>query len=560
MGKICSKIYKDFFDKVKALTYSMPEHMEDISREFDAVANELHIGKFTETYVRPKVDFDAKETQNKATLYIRTEGFGDVSKDFYYVTGEKGRVVLSIFPTRGYSWSEEELEDLEFIADSIYLLGARIQLLNHVKSLHTTDMLTGVLNTRGFMEHCASLFGTDEAEKYVLVFMNLKNFKYVNNTLGQRQADIILRKYANVLASDKKEKEKVGRLGGDNFIALISKKYIDEFIDKYSAINFNIELMEGYRSVTVMARMGIYPLKNEDTIKDAMDSAAVALSVSKKNSHADVVWFVPEMYDRSIHFNAIAIEFPQALQNREFVVYYQPKVNLKDNTLCGCEALARWNQNGTIVPPVEFIPVLEREGAICKLDFYVFDTVCADIRRWIDMGIEPVQVSVNFSQLNLHNDNLAEDIVKIMKSYGIDGKYIEIELTEQSGYDDYERLEKFVAKMKSYNITTSIDDFGTGYSSLNLLKNLDVDIIKLDKSLLGDVDGMEEKDKVIISHIIDMVDQLDKAVVAEGVETKTQLDILNGINCNMAQGYFFDKPMPCEEFEKRMTGERVYSV
>ena len=560
MGKICSKIYKEFFDKVKALTYSMPGHMEDISREFDAVAKELHIGKFTETFIRPKVDYDAKETQSKATLYISAEGFGDVSKDFFYVTGEKGRVILSFYPTRGYTWKDEELEDLEFIADSVYLLGARIQLLNHVKNLYTTDMLTGVLNTRGFMEHCGSVFGSSDADKYMLVFMNLKNFKYVNSTLGQRQADIILRKYANVLASDKKEKEKVGRLGGDNFIALIAKKYIDEFIDKYSAINFNIELMEGYRSVTVMARMAIYPIKKEDTIKDAMDSASVALAVSKKNSHNDVVWFAPEMYDNSIHSNSISIEFPMALQNREFVVYYQPKVNLKDNTLCGCEALARWNQNGTIVPPMEFIPVLEREGAICKLDFYVFDTVCADIRRWIDMGIEPVQVSVNFSQLNLHNDNLAEDIVKIMKSYDIDGKYIEIELTEQSGYDDYERLEKFVAKMKSYNITTSIDDFGTGYSSLNLLKNLDVDIIKLDKSLLGDVDGMEEKDKVIISHIIDMVDQMDKAVVAEGVENKTQLDILNGINCNMAQGYFFDKPMPCEEFEKRMTGERVYSV
>lgn len=271
-----------------------------------------------------------------------------------------------------------------------------------------------------------------------------------------------------------------------------------------------------------------------------------------------MLWFEPEMLNRTIKANTISTMFPDAIRNEEFVVYYQPKVSLSDNKLCGCEALTRWVKDGNIVSPADFIPVLEREGTICKLDFYVLDKACADIKRWLETGLNPVRVSTNFSKLHLHNKDFAEEIISIINKHGVDPAYVEVELTESSGYEDYEALAEFVRKMKSYGVSTSIDDFGTGYSSLNLLKDLDVDIIKLDKSFLDNLGDEKKTDEVVIRHIVNMVNELDMQVVAEGVETNAQADLLQGFSCSMAQGYLFDKPLPCAEFEKRMKSDNVY--
>ena len=264
------------------------------------------------------------------------------------------------------------------------------------------------------------------------------------------------------------------------------------------------------------------------------------------------------MLDKTIKANEISSVFPDTLIREEFAVYYQPKVGLSDNSLCGCEALTRRIRNGKIISPADFIPVLEREGTICRLDFYVLDKVCADIKRWLDMGLVPVRVSTNFSKLHLHNEDFADRIIGIINKHGIDPSLIEVELTESSGYEDYEALAEFVRKMKSYGVSTSIDDFGTGYSSLNLLKDLDVDIIKLDKSFLDNLGDEKKSDEVVIRHIVNMVNELDMKVVAEGVETNVQADLLENFSCSMSQGYLFDKPLPCSEFEKRLRSGRVY--
>ena len=252
--------------------------------------------------------------------------------------------------------------------------------------------------------------------------------------------------------------------------------------------------------------------------------------------------------------------FPKALENREFVVYYQPKVTLSDNQLCGSEALVRWFRGGAMVPPMSFIPVLEREGSVCKLDFYVLEQVCLDIQNWLSRGIEPVRVSVNFSKIHLQNPHLADEILAVLKKYDISPKYIEVELTEMSGYESYETLSCFVQTMRENGVSTSIDDFGTGYSSLNLLKDLNVDIIKLDKSFLKNMEKHRENDVIVIKNIVNMVNDLDMEVIAEGVETQKQAEFLRGINCRMAQGFLFDRPLPRAEFEKRLSGDHVYDL
>mgnify|MGYP003294369310 CR=1 FL=1 len=210
---------------------------------------------------------------------------------------------------------------------------------------------------------------------------------------------------------------------------------------------------------------------------------------------------------------------------------------------------------------MDFIPVLEREGSICELDFYVLETICADIKKWQDMGIDPVRVSTNFSKMHLHNKALAERIVSVINKYGIDSRFIEIELTEMTGYEDYDALAAFVAEMKAYGIHTSIDDFGTGYSSLNLLKELDVDIIKLDRSFFNNIavnDDENSHDRIVIKNIVNMVKELNMEVIAEGIETCGQVEFLKDIRCCMVQGYLYDRPLPQEQFLDRLMGHRIY--
>ena len=210
---------------------------------------------------------------------------------------------------------------------------------------------------------------------------------------------------------------------------------------------------------------------------------------------------------------------------------------------------------------MEFIPALEEDGSITELDFVIFEKVCRDIRMWLDAGIEPVKVSVNFSKHHIKTKEAALNIIGILNRYAIDPKYIEVELTESACYEDMEEIKEFLETLSKHKISVSIDDFGTGYSSLSLLKNLMVDIIKLDQSFVRAIDGEDEtevkNDMVVIKNIVNMVKELNMDIIAEGVETLEEAGFLREVNCNMAQGYLFDKPMPHDDFELLLKGNRV---
>ena len=233
---------------------------------------------------------------------------------------------------------------------------------------------------------------------------------------------------------------------------------------------------------------------------------------------------------------------------------------MQSQSLCGCEALVRWKRNGQIVPPNDFLPVLEKEASICKLDFYVFHRVCEDIHSWIQAGYEPVRVSSNFSRLHLRNPHLTEDILNTMKEFDIDSKYIEIELTEASDFEDKVAMQQFVDGLRQHGITVSIDDFGTGYSTFNAIKDLNVNVIKLDKSLLDHIGGENtHHDEVVIRNMVNMINELNLEVVAEGVENTKQLNFLQHAKCSTIQGFLFDKPLTKEDFEKRLSNKNTYT-
>ncbi len=219
--------------------------------------------------------------------------------------------------------------------------------------------------------------------------------------------------------------------------------------------------------------------------------------------------------------------------------------------IVGAESLARWFCNGIVLYPTEFVPILEQEGMVASLDLYVLKKTCEFIREWIDRGIDPVQVSVNFSRRDLTYKDLAGEITRIIDGSGIDRKYIEIEVTETASEDERIMMTSFLSKLRDSNVSTAIDDFGTGYSSLSTLRDFPVSVIKIDRSFINN-DELNRSDEIVLKSIVSMAGELGINVVTEGVERPDQTELLRSVGCNVVQGFLYDNPMPKEDFEKRL--------
>ena len=219
----------------------------------------------------------------------------------------------------------------------------------------------------------------------------------------------------------------------------------------------------------------------------------------------------------------------------------------------------RWLKDGEVVPPAGFLPVAENSDLIIDLDLYMLDAVCADIRGWLDAGIEPVCVSINYSQLDFYRSTLVEETLETLRRHDVDGKYLEIEITESSFFENFDALEHFVDVMHQNGVRVSLDDFGTGYSSLTLFERLSLDTVKLDRSFFLNMGEKAEKSRLVLHSIADMMNQLKKLTVSEGVETPAQLELVEEIGCDIVQGYFFDRPLPRDQFTERLK-HRHYDV
>ncbi len=459
---------------------------------------------------------------------------------------------MKMYPIRGYHWSFEEEKEVRFLAHVLYIIGGRARMISHVKQMANTDTMTGVANTNGIMRFGKMLAARGTLDQYVGVFQNLKNFKYINGRVGSRNGDSILEHYCREIQVFLQSDELMGRLGGDNFMVMVKKERAEEYLNHISRIKVPLLEAEGMVEVPIESRVGIYSVQLGDAMGEIIRRSSIALKQAREGSQLDYVWFESEMLKKDIMKKKISSMFSDALEKKEFIVYYQPKVHLKTKQLYGGEALVRWFQEGQIIPPMDFIPVLEEEGTICKLDFYVLEEVCSQLQKWQKEGIELVRISSNFSKLHLQNENLAEEIYEVIKKYEIDTKYIEIELTELSGYHDSHVLKNFLDKMKQYGISVSLDDFGTGYSSLNMLKDLEFDILKMDKSFLDALQENSRTGEILVKNIVNIGNDLGIEVIAEGVETQEQAEMLDELNCQMAQGYLYDRPLPKEEFGQRL--------
>ena len=290
--------------------------------------------------------------------------------------------------------------------------------------------------------------------------------------------------------------------------------------------------------------------KNIDVEKAFNNAGAARATLSVENS--DIAFFDEKMVEEQRWIDVINENQLRALENEEFVVYYQPKYDPRTEELKGAEALIRWMspQNG-MISPGRFIPIFEKNGFITCIDHYMLDHVARDQRRWLDNGFKCVPVSVNVSRAHFIEADLAEQIKDIVDAAGTPHDLIEIELTESAFFDDKNALISIIRKLKEYGFTVSMDDFGSGYSSLNSLKEMPLDVLKLDADFFRNDEG-DGRGQIVVSEAIRLAKNLNMRTVAEGVEEKSQVDFLAEQGCDMIQGFYFAKPMPKEEYELKM--------
>ena len=337
---------------------------------------------------------------------------------------------------------------------------------------------------------------------------------------------------------------------------LVHKDKTERLLDLLSGIDIHIEIDGEGTMVNLQAITGCLDIDNGTLDGETiLGRCATALNVARHKDRVPYLFSTPELHETVMRQKQLLEAFPDALANGEFQAFYQPKVNTETNTLIGAEALVRWIKKGSIIRPDEFIPVLETDDSICKLDFYIFENVCRDIRRWIDEGTVPVRISANFSRKNLTLPDFSNRIREIITRYDIPREYIEVELTETLNEEENDRLSQFISSMHEANIVMAIDDFGTGYSSINLLRDFPADVLKLDKSFI-DKHTNTKRDNVVVANIARMAKELDMSVITEGVESWDQVRFLNGVGIKYVQGYLFDKPMSRADFEKRLANKQ----
>lgn len=521
-------------------------------RAFAAIAETYRLGKVILQFTAP-VTIYTKDGDRKEDILFqakdKTEEVPDYCKEF--ITGEGGSVVYLLYRVYGTApFSEEEKGSLELILDVFFLHSGRWRLINQVRKLALTDSLTGLPNSGGFLTYVDTLLQKGELTKYNSYYFNLTRFSLINKRFGVKEADTIIARYAGELKKFLVEGECAGRLGGDNFVALILKERTEDFLQFISGVETYGMMGNQKVPLTISAVAGVYAIDESVTnCGMTLGESAMALNIAKHIAKKPYVFASEEIRKRVIKEKQIASGFEEAIQKREYKAYYQPKVCIDTYEIVGAEALVRWEHEGKLVPPMEFIPILEQNGMVCELDFYVLEQVCMDIREWLAKGMEPVRISVNLSRKHLADPHLSENIMQILNKYQLESKYIEVELTETVDEAETDLLINFRKKMKEHHIAMSIDDFGTGYSSLNMLRSFPVDVLKLDKTF---IDSMGENDRIVLLNIIRMASELHMEVVAEGVETKQQMDYLREMECKIVQGFLFDQPMPKEAFEEKL--------
>lgn len=434
-----------------------------------------------------------------------------------------------------------------------YILISRRKTIKEMTKLAYVDEVTGISNIHKFVKDTEDLFERYAKEEYVMLQFDIDKFKYVNELFGYEVGNELLRLVAKTLQKFKRAGELSARNASDNFVLIMKYTDDNDIIEKINKITgyIKIKAVEIIGKYELHIPWGIYKINKDDPndIYELLDRTLIAKKSIKHSYHDTYALFSEEMRNRELKEKEIENTMETALKNEDFIVYIQPKFDMRTSRLVGGEALIRWKDGDTMISPGEFIPVFEKNGFVIKLDFFVLEKICQKIAEWIDEGLNVVPISINQSRLHLREPNYIDDLVKAVEKHDIPKKYIEFELTEGTICENPTEIKKVLDELQDYGFLTSIDDFGTGYSSLNILSELKVNVIKMDKGFLTVSSNMRSRE-IVVEQVISLAKNLNMKVVAEGVETEEQAQFLRDNGCDIVQGFLFARPMPISEFEK----------
>ena len=478
---------------------------------------------------------------------------------FEYSGGKTGGLYFGVQNRQNYFESADRTTFCELARVTSVFVSLRNKLRDdqkEIRHLQDRDQLTGLYNLEAFKYRLKNILAEAKQgqEHYALVHIDIDKFSYVNENYGQQTGDAILKDFAGGIQTNERVLLAC-RMYSDYFILLLKGKDQSE-IEKlvaWSTEHYEEKLKKRYPSGTLRLSVGICHIENlNEKFDTILESANMARKLVKEQGGSGICVYKEEMRAKRDDAIQITGRFYGAMQQGELEVYLQPKFNLEERKIYGAEALARWRtKTGEMIMPGRFVPPLENIGYVVDLDFYIYEQLLRAMKRWKKAGKELFTISTNFSRRNFESGgkNFAGRLKRMADHYGIDPKYIEVEVTESVVVENVDELKRVLSELEKFGFRIAIDDFGTGYSSLGVLLEIPADVVKIDKSFTDRINLKEQRN--FVSQMGNFIHSAKEEVIFEGIETEEQLQFLRGCGFLYGQGYLFDRPIPLEEFERK---------
>ncbi len=420
-----------------------------------------------------------------------------------------------------------------------------------IRSLSYYDQLTGLPNRLMFLEEidCLTMLKCSKHKEFAVLLLDLDRFKTVNDSLGHDRGDLLLEAVSQRLKYNVTDVYNIYRLGGDEFAIIVNKtSLVEKTAEEILSLISEPFVVDGYEIfITTSTGIAYYP-KDGNNGSILIKNADAAMYEAKEMGKNQFVYYSYDINEKAAEQLFIENELRNAIERDEFYLDYQQQVDASRGNIIVAEALIRWQHPKMgLVSPGKFIPLSEELGLIVEIGEWVLRTACAQNKAWQEEGYPPIKIAVNISIRQFQRNDFVEMVKRVLKETGLDPKYLELEITESIAMDDIERVMLILRQLKDLGLSIAIDDFGTGYSSLNYLKELSIDVLKIDQTFINRIPS-EQKNSAIVRSIINMAHSLGLKVVAEGVETEDQLSFLQMSKCNLIQGFLFNKPVSPELF------------
>ena len=563
--------YKNHYSLIDLLNNSSCDEILEVDLKHDTYKQFYHVkGK----YFVPDVDISYKELFKFAKEHVVHHDDGEIYDKLMNPKGFFDRLKKNKIPNFDFAHFRYKLQDGDYryveqcviageengLPDGVFrmyvfdvhnLMMRKLGVIGNDENVISTgrDPVTGLLDQKAFQAVSKKIIEEKKNIQWCLVSIDIEHFKFFDEWYGREKGDYLLTRIGTILLENEKEMSGVaGYFGQDDFIFLCkyNQKKIEELYEKIRELIISFGFSMGF-----MPAFGVAILEKNMLILDAFDRASIATAEAKKDIRHRICYYHPDMHFQSENEYRILSDYMKGFKNDEITFYLQPQCRISTGKIVGAESLARWiKPDGTIVPPNDYIPILEKYGFITDLDQRLWEKVCVWLRKWLDEGHTAVPISLNISRADIFNIDIYQHFVDLTNKYNIPHNLIKLEITESAYTESTAPIAELVKKLRKDGFHVLMDDFGSGYSSLNMLSNIKVDAIKLDANFLH-VGGMDlEKGILILESVINMARQIAIPFIVEGVENQKQKEFLEGMGCRYAQGFLFYRPMPIEKFEK----------